>query len=117
MEKYMKGIDQIKKELGEAILNSDEYREYQELQKEIDKNPDLKRVIDEYRKRHFALQYDENIEDKFAATQNLSREYEEFNNQVLVRKYLDAEICLCRQIQDICMFVVGIVDFNMDFLS
>ena len=29
----MKGIDQIKKELGEAILNSDEYREYQELQK------------------------------------------------------------------------------------
>ena len=88
----MKGIDQIKKELGEAILNSDEYREYQELQKEIDKNPDLKRVIDEYRKRHFALQYDENIEDKFAATQNLSREYEEFNNQVLVRKYLDAEV-------------------------
>ena len=113
----MKGIDQIKKELGEAILNSDEYREYQELQKEIDKNPDLKRVIDAYRKRHFALQYDENIEDKFAATQNLSREYEEFNNQVLVRKYLDAEICLCRQIQDICMFVVGIVDFNMVFLS
>ncbi len=113
----MKNIDQIKKELGEAILNSDEYKEYQELQREIDKNPDLKRVINEYRKRQFELQYNENIEDKFAATQNLSREYEEFNNQVLVRKYLDAEICLCRQIQDICMFVVGIVDFNMDFLN
>ena len=51
------------------------------------------------------------------ATQNLSKEYEEFNSQILVRKYLDAEICLCRQIQDICMFVAGIVDFNMDFLK
>ena len=30
----MKGIDEIKKELGEAILNSEEYKEYQELQKE-----------------------------------------------------------------------------------
>lgn len=113
----MKGIDEIKKELGDAILNSEEYKEYQELQKEIDRNPDLKRVIDEYRRRHFALQYDDNIEDKFMATQNLSKEYEEFNSQILVRKYLDAEICLCRQIQDICMFVAGIVDFNMDFLK
>ena len=84
----MKGIDEIKKELGEAILNSEEYKEYQELQKEIDRNPDLKRVIDEYRRRHFALQYDDNIEDKFMATQNLSKEYEEFNSQILVRKYL-----------------------------
>ncbi len=113
----MKNIDGIKNELRQAIIESAEYQEYKELQERLDKNPDLKRAVDDYRRRNFELQYNESVDDLFTATQNLSREYEDIKNQILVRKYLDAEICLCREIQDICMSVVEVVDFDMDFLT
>lgn len=116
-ENDMKNIDGIKNELRQAIIESAEYQEYKELQERLDKNPDLKRAVDDYRRRNFELQYNESVDDLFTATQNLSREYEDIKNQILVRKYLDAEICLCREIQDICMSVVEVVDFDMDFLT
>lgn len=45
----MRRIDELKKEIIHEILNSEEYREYRRLQNEIDRIPDLKRQIDEFR--------------------------------------------------------------------
>ena len=47
----MRRIDELKKEIIHEILNSEEYREYRRLQNEIDRIPDLKRQIDEFRQR------------------------------------------------------------------
>lgn len=48
----MRRIDELKKEIIHEILNSEEYREYRRLQSEIDRTPDLKRQVDEFRMRN-----------------------------------------------------------------
>ena len=52
----MRRIDELKKEIIHEILNSEEYREYRRLQSEIDRTPDLKRQVDEFRMKNFELQ-------------------------------------------------------------
>lgn len=49
---FMRRIDELKKEIIHEILNSEEYREYRRLQSEIDRTPDLKRQVDEFRMRN-----------------------------------------------------------------
>lgn len=48
----MRRIDELKKEIIHEILNSEEYREYRRLQSEINRTPDLKRQVDEFRMRN-----------------------------------------------------------------
>jgi len=38
-------------------------------------------------------------------------------NQNMVNRYLLAEVCLCRMVQDICRTVVDAIDFDLDFLG
>ena len=38
-------IDELKAELIQAVLDSEEYREYKRLEAEVSKNADLKRAI------------------------------------------------------------------------
>ena len=45
----MRRIDELKKEIIHEILNSEEYKEYRRLQAEMDRTPDLKRQVDEFR--------------------------------------------------------------------
>ena len=73
----MRRIDELKKEIIHEILNSEEYREYRRLQSEIDRTPDLKRQVDEFRMKNFELQNSENVPDMFAAMENLNKEYAE----------------------------------------
>lgn len=49
---FMRRIDELKKEIIHEILNSEEYREYRRLQSEINRTPDLKRQVDEFRMRN-----------------------------------------------------------------
>ena len=57
----MRRIDELKKEIIHEILNSEEYREYRRLQSEIDRTPDLKRQVDEFRMKNFELQNSEKV--------------------------------------------------------
>ena len=52
----MRRIDELKKEIIHEILNSEEYKEYRRLQAEMDRTPDLKRQVDEFRMKNFELQ-------------------------------------------------------------
>lgn len=113
----MKRVDEAKQELIQAIVESNEYKEYMKYKEEIGKNPDLKRAVDEYRRRNFELQYDENVPDMLAASENLRNEYKDVRGQEIAHMFLDSEMCLCREIQDICHSVVEAVDFDMDFLQ
>ena len=47
----MQRIEQLKLELSKAIKESPEYIEYKRLEAIIDKDPNLKRSIDEFRRQ------------------------------------------------------------------
>lgn len=110
-------IDELKDELKSAILESNEYQEYRRLENYIKRNPDLKRAVDELRRRNFELQYSDDVEDVITQTEALNQEFADVRAQAAVNQYLAAEMCLCRLVQEICMSIVETIDFDMDFLQ
>ena len=105
----MQKIDQLKSDIAHTIKESAEYKEYMD--------PNLKRSIDEFRRRNYEIQNCGQVEDIFAAQEELNNQYKDMRNQNMVNRYLLAEVCLCRMVQDICRTVVDAIDFDLDFLG
>ena len=85
-------IEELKKELTNSILDSEEYKEFKRLDEEIDRNPDLRRAVDEFRKRVFEVVNNDDIEDAYTAMVNLNIEYSDnieidLNNKKLLFWY------------------------------
>ena len=112
----MRRIDELKKEIIHEILNSEEYREYRRLQNEIDRIPDLKRQIDEFRMKNFMLQNSPDGQNLFEAMENLNKEYADMRNQDIVNRYLMTEITFCRYMSDIFKDIAEVIDVDLDFL-
>ena len=113
----MSRVEELTKELTEAITDSCEYKRFKEFESEVMKRPDLKRALDDFRRENFRMQYSEDTGDVLSATQELEGHFADIRQQPEVEGYLAAEMELCRMVQEICMSVVEAVDFNMDFLQ
>ena len=113
----MRRIDELKKEIIHEILNSEEYKEYRRLQAEMDRIPDLKRQVDEFRMRNFELQNSQDVPDMFVAMENLNNEYADMRNQDIVNRYLMTEITFCRFVRDIYKDIVEAIDIDLDFFG
>ncbi len=109
-------IEDITNELKNAIHESDEYKEFRELSNIIERYPDIKRAVDDYRRENFFFQYSDDAGDVVAATEDLARRYEDVKKQPYVERYLRAEMCMCRLMQEICMELMNSVEFDTDFL-
>ena len=107
-------IDELKAELIQAVLDSEEYREYKRLEAEVS---NLKRPIDEFRRRNFEIQYNDEIQEIDENISQLEAQYADMRNQGLAKSYFSAELCLCRLVQDVCVSLVDAVDFDVDFLN
>lgn len=112
----MQRIDQLKAEIADTIKESAEYKEYKRLETIVNMDPNLKRSVDEFRRRNYEIQNSGQVDDIFAAQEELNNQYKDMRNQYMVNRYLLAEVCLCRMVQDICRAVVDSIDFDLDFL-
>ena len=94
-----------------SIRETDIYLEYREALEELKKDPDLKRRVDDFRKRNYNFQQSEDID---------LNEYDQFRSEMVgfrasdqrVDTFLDAELALCRMIQDISYRITEAIDFE-----
>jgi cell fate (sporulation/competence/biofilm development) regulator YlbF (YheA/YmcA/DUF963 family) len=100
-----------------AILDSDEYRRYVKLNEELKKRPDLKRAVDEFRKQNFYYQYSDDVDDAIGKSEELAKNFAATRSIKLVNDFLVTEMCLDRMIQQICISLVSVMDFDVDFLD
>jgi cell fate (sporulation/competence/biofilm development) regulator YlbF (YheA/YmcA/DUF963 family) len=112
----MSEIEDITNELKRAIVESDEYKEFRRLTEIIEKYPDIRRDVDDYRRENFFYQYSDDVGDVMSATEDLQKRYENVKKQPYVERYLRAEMCVCRMVQEICNELMKAVEFDMDFL-
>ena len=117
MEKGDNTLEELKNELTEAIKDSEEYKEYIRLGTIISRNPDLRRTVDEFRKRTFEVVNNEDIEDVYSAMLNLNVEYADMRRQDIVNRYLTAEICFCSLVKDVIKTIADSIDMELDFLK
>ena len=114
----MQRIEQLKLELSKAIKESPEYIEYKRLEAIIDKDPNLKRSIDEFRRQKFLIyRIVVRLMIYLPHRRDLNNRYADMRRQDMVNRYLLSEVCLCRMVQDICRTVVETIEFDVDFLN
>lgn len=109
-KKRMSDLDQAVDTFIQAILASETYRTYQAELAKVKQDPELKRQIDEFRKRNFELQLSPDAD--YEKLDRFEKEYESFREQPLVADFLAGELDLCRKMQEISMRVVEALNFE-----
>ncbi len=106
----MSNIDNAVEHIIDAILSSEEYRQYDVQRNKVNQYPELKAQIDEYRKLNYELQ---NRKDyAFDKIDAFEREYAVFRENSLVSDFLAAELALCRMMQGINLRITEAMHFE-----
>lgn len=106
----MSKLENALEQLIEAILDSPEYKEYDEQRNKVNQYPELKAQIDEFRTRNYMLQTGD--EAAFDKIDEIEEEYYEFRQNALVSEFLAAELAFCRMMQDINLRMTEAVHFE-----
>ncbi len=110
-------IDIKTEELVQAILASEEYREYLECFAKIKEQPELYERVGDYRKRNFELQNMDVNDNMFDEVMRFQMENSAIRKNALVNQFLKAELSVCRMLQDIIRTISDNVDLDIDFLK
>lgn len=106
----MSKLDHALEELIAAILDSDEYREYDRARNEVKQYPEWKALADEFRERIFVLQSSD--DSAFEQFDRLEKEYAEVTENPVTREFLAAELAFCRMMQDINLRMTDAIHFE-----
>ena len=93
-----------------AILDSEVYKTYRMELEKVKQFPELKQQIDEFRKRNYEFQSQQDID--FDKLDRFEKEYETFREEAMVADFLAAELDLCRTIQGIALQITDLLDFE-----
>lgn len=94
----------------EKLLKSKEYQKYVEQRERVKQYPDLKKQIDEFRRRNYEMQNSEDL--VFEKIEFFEKEYEDFRDNPLVADFLEAELAFCRMMQRHYGEVMRAIDFE-----
>ena len=109
----MQKIDQLKSDIAHTIKESAEYKEYKRLEAVVNMDPNLKRSIDEFRRRNYEIQNLKEGTDVYTEMEQLEEEYHEIRKNPLISDYLQYELGLCHIMQRINLSLVGTVDLDI----
>lgn len=108
--KLEEDLDRAVENMIAALRESKVYRTYQEALAAVKQQPELKREIDEYRKKNYLMQNSGDM--AFESIEQFEREYSDFRENPLVAEFLAAELALCRTVQQINLHVTDKLDFE-----
>ena len=106
----MSNVDNAVSQLISALQESAVYTKYKEKLSEVNKYPDLKKQIDEFRTRNFELQ--NSADCAFDKLEAFEKEYEGFRENPLVEEFLAAELAFCRMMQEINIQITEAMQFD-----
>ncbi len=98
--------------LIEAVRHSETYKQYGRKLTALKSDPELKKRVDEYRAENYRLQNspdDGTLEERIEAFEQANMELTE---ETRAREFLEAELALCRMLQEIVDRVVSGIDFE-----
>ena len=97
----MNEIEEKTNALVQAVLESEEYRHYQEIRAKIKEDPEREKKVSEFCGHVFRLQNEQRDVDLFEEIDRLVQDSASFRAEPLVEDYLTAEQGICRLVQRI----------------
>ena len=110
----MVDIEKATDSFVETIKSTEAYKRYAYEKEKLERLPELKRKIDDYRKRMYEFQNSENSDQLFDQVDRLEEEGASFRANPLVNDFLAAELAFCRMMQEIYTKITAEVDFDME---
>lgn len=107
----MEKIDAQVDILAQCIKDSQIYRNYRVQVEKLEKQPELLEQINDFRRKNFELQSEQPSENMLDKVEAFSREYESFRESPLVSDFLQAELELCRLMQEVQIRLTQAIDF------
>ncbi|MDY3918814.1 MAG: YlbF family regulator [Candidatus Limivivens sp.] len=110
-------MDEIKRcteALVEAIRNSETCHSYMEARDAINADPELRRTVNEFRKRTYEIQNSEDPDNIYEKLEKLEQDFYVVRKNELMNQYLQTELAMCRILQSINQRLVGSVDFDIE---
>ena len=109
-------LEKMAEDIGNALVESDIYKRYIKAREALSKDESLFNRTLRFKKDCFYLHNCADA-DRVDKLKGVYGENYDMLNDKKVKEYLDAELILCRTIQDINKLIVDKVDMNMDFLN
>lgn len=107
----MKETEKIINDFTERLKQTEEYKLYVKKRSRVQEYPGLREEINEFRRRNYMLQKSEG--ELFDEIDAFEREYEEFRANPVVEEYLQAELAVCRMMQEIYAEIAEAVDLDL----
>lgn len=106
----MSAIDDSVKNLIDTIKESGEYLEYRKQLELLKQDPELKRQVDDFRKKNYEMQMNEDMD--FGMLTQFQNEFKAFRRNPVVDSFLAAELDFCRMMQRINFSITEAIDFE-----
>ncbi len=113
----MDKVEGCTRALMEAVTSSEAYARYISVKEELSGQPELKKQINDFRRRNYLIQNQPDSEKLLLEMADLEREYEDFRKNPLVHEYLEAELRVCRMMQKISQALVSVIDLELDDIA
>lgn len=97
-----------------TIKGTEVYKRYIYEKEKLARYPELKKSIDDYRKRMYEFQNSDNADQLFDQLDRLEEEGASFRANPLVSDFLAAELAFCRMMQEIYTKLTAELDFDME---
>ena len=110
-------VEACTRALMEAIRNSVEYRNFEQCREQVRRQPELRKIIDEFRRETYLLQNSNSSLDLADEMKRLYEKRREIRKNKVVSDYLSAEVGICRMLQKISMEVMNVTDLELDGLA
>lgn len=103
-------------QLARAIKNSNEYKEFQKLDDEISKVPELRNMILDFRKRQIEIQSEQIMgkEPDKEKLEKIKELFEIINKDPKAREYFNAELRLSQMMADISKILSEAMEFRKE---
>lgn len=109
----MNKIQECVEKLLEVIREDSAYQRYLACEEMLKSNPELKKQIDEFRVAVFHMNNDDTQGDLYDITDEVENRYEKLRNVPEVNAYLEAELDVCRMLQQVQEQFRNGIDLNI----
>lgn len=96
-----------------SIKESAEYIEFEKQKEILSQDSDLKKRVDAFRAKNYRIQSQCSSDQLFEVVEQMGKESAELRRLPLVNAYLDAELALCRLIQQVCVSITEGIELNI----
>jgi len=108
----MDDFDKLTENYIKELKKTDVYRQYKERLTELKKDEEMWEKVSKYREQRFDLINNTAPDELYDKADWFERDNAFIYDDIKARGFLDAEVALCRTVQDICLKITEEMDFE-----